>query len=164
MPGLPELSLTIPGQPEDLKLKLRPLFNLRLLVQVSLCRTIKEREGSLLGHTPFALVEDEVLGLHPVPEVDSPALRRESASLAARLRWQAAADGKASAAASLGRVSVAYPAGFAADLSRFAMGSSALGALLTHYNLPPPTHGCLCDRKATYTCYSRAENTPHCSN
>lgn len=77
--------------------------------------------------------EDEVLGLHSVPDVETSALKRSSGrmggdSLAACVRWEAAAEQKAQAVSvSLGCLSVAYPAGFATELAQFIARSAPSG-------------------------------------
>lgn len=71
---------------------------------------------------------DEVLGLHPVPDIDSAALKRqpdlESLALSCRAE-RAAVPGDHEAAPSfstyicLGRVAAAYPAGLASEVITF---------------------------------------------
>ena len=109
------------------------------LVQGSICRSVLagETDEVRAPAAPSERSEDEVVGLYPVTEVDSTALRRQadSASLALHLHWKLTADEQGSepqhsVAASLGRVSLVYPAGLASDVRRFLARSRPAGQSL----------------------------------
>ena len=106
------------------------------LVQGSICRSVLADEPDKVSAptAPSDRGEDEVVGLYPVTEVDSSALRRQgdSASLALHLHWKLTADEqggkpKHTVSASLGRVSLVYPAGLASDVRRFLAKSRPAG-------------------------------------
>ena len=107
-------------------------------MQGSLCRAINpDAEDEEVGHaTPFTSAEDEVFGLHPMPEIDSIALQKQGTkggSLAARIRWEAASEVPSKqpvASVSLGRVCCIYAAGFATDVYQFLAKSTPSGKRL----------------------------------
>lgn len=89
----------------------------------------------------FTSQVDEVLGLHPVPEIDSAALKRQPGleSLAMSFRWEKRTgsikegEGRRGPACStylcIGRISVAYPAGLASAMLVFLQGEDPRGGL-----------------------------------
>lgn len=103
-------------------------------LQASLRRLIKA--DGLAHMTAFNLPEDEVLALHPVPEVESPALRGltdTAKSLAACATWEAAdvrKDAQPRLAISLGALRAAYAAGLATDVQLFIAHSRPTGSQL----------------------------------
>ena len=97
-------------------------------MQASLVRSVVTGQQD----TPFAVIEDEVFGLHPVLDIESSALRRqpgqESLAFSCRIE-QSAAEASLSHTASafssyicFGRVALAYPAGFGSTIKAFAQG------------------------------------------
>lgn len=76
--------------------------------------------------TPFNSEEDLVLGLHPLPEIEASALKRSGGgeSLALRCQWESQDEGGKNSQGSscyicFGRVTAAYPAGFASQVIAF---------------------------------------------
>ena len=74
----------------------------------------------------YVIARDEVLGLHPVPEIDAAALKRqpglEDLALSCQLKKRGSEmipAGGLSSSVYLGRVALAYPAGFAEEIMAF---------------------------------------------
>ena len=101
-------------------------------LQASLIRSVARGKQN----TPFAVAEDEVLGLHPVLDIESSSLKRqpgqESLAFSCRIEKGAAEDNTSPFLSYIcfGRVYLAYPAGFGSAVNAFLQGKDLQSKLL----------------------------------